>query len=108
MSRFVLHREGRGAYKLEGELTFATAAEVLQRTARLFQEGGRLTFDLRNLERADSAGVALLIEWMRLARKNRVRLCLEHLPDQLENLMRVSGVDALLPSSPGLGQKTAD
>lgn len=104
----MLHREGRGAYKLEGELTFATAAEVLQRTARLFREGGRLTFDLGNLERADSAGVALLIEWLRLARKNQVRLGLEHLPEQLENLARVSGVDALLASSFGPGQKTAD
>ncbi|MDD2767162.1 MAG: STAS domain-containing protein [Methylococcus sp.] len=93
---FALHREAPGRYSVSGEMTYTTAPQALQRTAKLFRQPAPLVFDLHKVLRADSAGIALLIEWVRLARKGGVALSLENLPDQVENLVRVSGTGGLL------------
>lgn len=93
---FALHREAPGRYSVSGEMTYTTAPQALQRTVKLFRQSASLAFDLHQVVRADSAGIALLIEWVRLARKIGVALSLENLPDQVENLVRVSGTGDLL------------
>jgi phospholipid transport system transporter-binding protein len=89
-----------GRFLLAGELSFATAPQALQRTTHLFKRAtGDQVFDLARVERADSAGVALLLEWQRRADQNGVKLCYVNLPEQLQAIMRVAGVDKMLAFS---------
>lgn len=95
LARFRIETEGGGRYRLQGELTFASAGEALKATAGLVRPDADLLFDLRSIGRCDSAGVALLIEWRRRVQPGgRIRYL--HLPASLRAIARVSGVEALL------------
>jgi phospholipid transport system transporter-binding protein len=95
---FRLTDQGGGDYRVEGDLSFATVADASKAMERLFTQGGRFRFDLAGVGRADSAGVALLLEWLRQARDANAALHYVHLPEPLRAIARVSGVEALLMS----------
>lgn len=85
-----------GRFVLDGELSFASAPLALKDTAKLFVSSSDKVFDLGGIVRADSAGVALLLEWRRRAREAGVRLRYVNLPSQLQVIARVAGVDGIL------------
>jgi len=97
--RFGVRRVAAGHYLLSGALSFVNARSALQMLADVVRdERGEVLLDLGDVTRADSAGLALLIESMRLAGRRRdVRLRMSNLPAQVEALAAVSGVDAMLP-----------
>ncbi|MDF9393089.1 MULTISPECIES: STAS domain-containing protein [Methylococcus] len=105
---FALQEDAPGRYSVRGELTFATAPAALKETLPLFRARKNVAIDLGRVERADSAGIALLIEWVRLARKNGASLRLENMPAQVENLVRVSGTGVLLAPCSGTVSQTTD
>jgi phospholipid transport system transporter-binding protein len=85
-------------FGLNGELSFNTAAAVLRAAqTALRDEKGTVEIDLTAIRRVDSAGVALLIELLRFAKQRGIALYFTHIPQQLESLAAVSGVDGLLP-----------
>ena len=97
---FAVTGTGRG-YAFSGELTFATASQALEATRGLFgNEQGMLSFDLAGISSSDSAGVALLIEWLRLAGRTGITLRYARLPENLEAMARVCGVAEILPTLP--------
>jgi phospholipid transport system transporter-binding protein len=98
MNTFRLIDRGDGEYGFAGELTFATVSEALEATAPLFKSEAALRFDLEGVGRADSAGVALLIEWVRRAERTGGTVRYAHLPETLKAIIRVSGVEKLLPA----------
>ena len=51
------------------------------------------TVDLAAVERADSAGLALLVEWLRAARGRGARLRFDNVPAQLRAIAATSGLD---------------
>jgi phospholipid transport system transporter-binding protein len=61
-----LERRDDGSYAVRGELTFATVPGFLTGNGRLLAGGAAVTVDLAGVDRADSAGVALLVEWLSL------------------------------------------
>jgi phospholipid transport system transporter-binding protein len=52
--------------------------------------------DLGGVGRADSAGLALLVEWSRQARRGRTALRFVNVPAQIRSLARVSHLEWLL------------
>jgi phospholipid transport system transporter-binding protein len=82
-----------GTAEVSGELTFATVPTYLQRNGALFAGSGDLVFDLQGVTRADSAGVALLVEWLRLARAAGRTVRYLNMPQQVDALIRVSGLE---------------
>ncbi|MBK8161838.1 MAG: STAS domain-containing protein [Gammaproteobacteria bacterium] len=86
------------ALSVSGELSFATVPALLERGAALLAAGGgRIRLDLGGVTRADSAGLALLVEWLRLARSRRASLEIMNMPEQLRAIARVCGLDGILP-----------
>lgn len=85
-----------GTYCVSGELVFATVGGILQDTRDLFA-GERITFNLAGVERADSAGLALLIEWMREAAQREMKIHFDGIPDQLRAIARASRLEHLIP-----------
>lgn len=96
MSVLRVEPRDEGGYAVSGELTFATVPAAWRETQNLFVDGQSLRFDLTAVERADSAGIALLIEWLRLARRNGARVSYEHMPPQILAIARVTGLEAML------------
>lgn len=87
---------GPGRFRVEGELVFATAADALAQSRTLFRDHAVIELDLSGVTRGDSAGLALLLEWVTWARNNARELQFHHLPEQLLVIAQISEVDDLL------------
>jgi phospholipid transport system transporter-binding protein len=82
-----------------GALTFETVPDLYQNSSSWFEGTGELVFDLAQVERTDSAGLALLIEWLRRAQAANRTLRFANIPTQVQTLIRINGLqDALLGS----------
>lgn len=92
---------GAGQYSVNGELSFATAAGLLDKSTSVFAQSQNLAVDLSGVTYADSAGLALLIEWLRLAKQRGAMLRYSGLPGQLKSLAAISEVESLLENGAG-------
>lgn len=96
MSAFNVERRGEGLYAVSGELTFDTVPAVWQETRDWFTEGGAVVIDLAGVNRADSAGLALLLEWLRGAERRDARVAFEHLPVQIQAMAHLTALESVL------------
>ena len=82
---------------LRGELSFSTVMDLLRDSAALLWRNSSVTLDLAGVTRTDSAGLALLVEWIRIARQRgkTIRFC--NIPEQLMAVAQVAGLGELLP-----------
>jgi phospholipid transport system transporter-binding protein len=83
-------------YRLRGALDFAAVPALLDSGRRLFPERGAVRLDLGNLESANSAGLALLLEWHRELQRSGRKLKLLNVPATLVNIARVSELESIL------------
>jgi phospholipid transport system transporter-binding protein len=82
-----------GTVAITGSLTFQTVPDFLARSAPWFAEkDGPLVFDLAGVTLADSAGVALLLEWSRLARASGRDVRFTNTPLQVRTQLEVNGL----------------
>lgn len=87
-----------GCLRIRGEMSFASVLALLEQTRPLLADGhGRLEIDLAEVSRVDSAGLALMIEWLRQAHHSQRELCFLHLPAQLRAIAEASDLDEILP-----------
>ncbi|HED12067.1 MAG TPA: anti-sigma factor antagonist [Gammaproteobacteria bacterium] len=85
-------------YALSGELNMHNVSQVSQDTMPLITAmSGEVTVNLSKVVRADSAGLALLIDWLRIARRRGFTLHFEQLPEQLMQIARVCELHSVLP-----------
>ncbi|HEY0720371.1 MAG TPA: STAS domain-containing protein [Gammaproteobacteria bacterium] len=100
MNQAHIERSSDGSLQVSGELTFATVTALNGKAAALFaQPSGELVIDLAGVSRADSAGLALLIEWLRQAGHQGATLRFSHMPAQLHSIAAASYLDTVLPVS---------
>lgn len=93
-------KEGEpGCYRLLGEISFATVGAFEKRMDPKLFAHSVITIDLAGVSRADSAGLALLLAWVKIARSQKAKLSLENFPEPLLAIARVGGVEDLLPIS---------
>lgn len=82
-----------GRYEIRGQLTFQTVPQYYVRSVKMFQEGrGPVTVDLAGVTLADSAGIALLVEWQEQARTAQRSLRFANIPEQVQKIIHVSGL----------------
>jgi phospholipid transport system transporter-binding protein len=94
-----------GQFQLSGALTVATVTALRARALPEFAAAGKvLSVDLGGVTQVDSAGLALLIDWLAWAAGQRRSLRFGGVPRALRSLARLSEVEDLLqtpaPSSP--------
>jgi phospholipid transport system transporter-binding protein len=85
--------EGDGHFTIDGDLTFATIAKDTLKSLAFLASAKSVTLDLSRVGNTDSAGLALMIEWIRHARSHRTQLSFSKIPQQLLNLAKLSGLD---------------
>ena len=84
---------------LKGELSFQTIPAVLVESAAYASRTDlpeRLTIDFSEITGVDSAAVALLLEWRRLAQQRGKTLSFSNLPANLLALAELYGVAELI------------
>jgi phospholipid transport system transporter-binding protein len=88
---------GLGAFALSGELDHTNAAQLLLQGERDFAGLPTVAIDLAGVTQADSAGLALLIEWVAVCRGAGRDLRFRSVPSQLIAIARLAGVEEILP-----------
>jgi phospholipid transport system transporter-binding protein len=100
-------RDGNATFEmLEGErsrvvgsLEFATVAKLLPLGTAAIESGHAAIIDLAGVTDSDSSGLALLIEWLSVAKEARRSLRYEKMPAQLHQLAGLSEVEGLFTSA---------
>jgi phospholipid transport system transporter-binding protein len=82
--------------RVVGLLEFATVAALLPLGSAAICEGRAPVIDLAAVTGSDSAGLALLIEWLSVAKAAGRALSYENIPSQLHQLARLSDLDSLI------------
>lgn len=85
-------------WRLEGALTMRTAPALLER-GRQQAASGDLRIDFSAVTEADSAALALLLDWLRVAGAAGHRIVTSAMPAGLQTLAALYDLDTLLPES---------
>jgi phospholipid transport system transporter-binding protein len=99
-SKAKLDALGGGRFRVSGVLDASTAGEVLRQSEQRFTDSERLDVDLGGVAESDSAGLALLIEWVRWARQHKQEIRFANVPAQINALAKISEVEDLLLQAP--------
>lgn len=94
-----LEKTSDGHYQLKGQLNFVSVPLLWsQNRTDLFDDSSTsIEIDLSRLDRSDSSGLALLVEWYRSAEQRNKTISFVNLPAQMLDIARVSGLDEILP-----------
>ena len=96
MSKFELNDLGEGHFALSGEMTFETAERILLASEEPFEQHTRIEVDLSGVTRADSAGLALLLEWITWANHTVREIRFLSMPERILAIARTTEVEQLL------------
>jgi phospholipid transport system transporter-binding protein len=101
LARVSISEPTSGRVVVTGELTFATAREARQVGLLVLESSRaeRLLVDCAAVTRADSAGLAVLLDWLAWGRRRSRPLALQNLPASLITIARISEVDGLLTAT---------
>jgi len=96
MTSYELTRAGNGDYQIIGPMGFETAGGLLRDSTRAFHGQPKVRIDLGGVTDVDSAGLALMLKWISLARHAGHEISFINIPQKLLSIARISDVDELL------------
>lgn len=96
MSQFALEDKGEGRFLLSGDMTFRTAGKILRASEELFEQHTRIEVDLSGVSKTDSAGLALLLEWITWANHTVREIRFVGMPERIDAIAKTTEVDHLL------------
>jgi phospholipid transport system transporter-binding protein len=96
MNEFTLEDLGDGRFALRGEMTFDTAEQILRASEEPFEEHTQLEIDLSEVTDSDSAGLALLLEWVTWANHSVREIRFIGVPERVLAIARTTEVEPLL------------
>ena len=96
MSSFQLNKTGDKRFALEGTMSFDTAGRILTASEAAFGSYDSIEIDLSAVNDADSAGLALLLEWKARAQKNAGKISFIGVPDALLAIAQTTDVSELI------------
>ena len=91
----MIRRDGRRIV-VSGPVTLANVGKLLEEGRQHFAEGAGVV-DLGEVTELDSALLALSLAWLREARAAKRELTFTNLPEALQTISRLYGVENLLP-----------
>lgn len=87
------------AVSLFGHLNFSNAMQVYKESIPAFSGAGEVVkIDFSGLQSSNSVVLAAIVNWIRLAKKNRKKIHIENVSEETLSLARASGLEALVRS----------
>lgn len=96
MTGFSIAAAGPGRLEASGAMSYPSAAMALRAGVALIPSAGQCTIDLSRVTETDSAGLAVLVEWLATARSRGTTVRYEGIPAQILAVARISDLDDLL------------
>jgi len=82
---------------INGAVTFANVVQLWHESSALVAVAEVVKIDLGKVSYSDSSILALISSWMRLTRQQNKQIFLYNVSSQLKDIIRVSGLDTILP-----------
>ena len=96
MADFKLQDLGDGKFSIAGAMSFDTAEQLLRKSETLFEPHNRLELDLSGVTDTDSAGLALLLEWVTWANHTVREIRFTGMPEKIMAIASTTEVEGLL------------
>ena len=96
MTDYTLEDRGGGKFALSGRMSFDTAGRILNESEDMFEEHTMIEVDLSGIEHTDSAGLALILEWITWANHTVREIRFLYMPAKLDAIAKTTEVDNLL------------
>lgn len=90
---------GNNNWQLSGDLIFGTVAGLVSAPDFDAQRSGIIRVDLAGVTRAESVGLALLLEWQRVAEERGTSIAYVNMPVQMQSMASVCGLEEILQSA---------
>ena len=87
---------GEGNFIIRGAVNFESIQSLNQHASELFPRFKRIVVDLSGVTYVNSAGLALLLEWKRMAAADNKTMELRAVPQKLLNIARMSELEDIL------------
>ncbi len=81
---------------ITGDINFSNVMSLYAESLRLLSSKQQFSFDFSGVKASNSAGLALMIEWMRLAQAKKLKASFKNIPPNLLSIAKAAGLDALL------------
>lgn len=96
MSEYTLQDLGDGQFSLSGRMKFDTAGAILRESEEMFEAHTLIEMDLSGVTETDSAGLALMLEWITWANHTVREIRFHGTPDKIDAIAKTTEVDHLL------------
>ena len=93
-----LQESSPGQFAARGALTFATARRARESALAAFGSAGSraIEVDCSGITSSDSAGMAVLLDWLAIAKRSGHSMHFSSLPEQVQAIARISDALELL------------
>lgn len=81
---------------VKGQLCFANVMSVYQQSLALLDQCPEWVFDFAGVTESDSAGLALIIEWIKLAKRKNRSVRFNTISQDLMSIARASGLASVI------------
>ncbi len=98
MNQFHIEQTSLGSYRLNGELNFKTINQKTLKKFTFLSQQQPVELDFSSIQSADSAGLALIIELIKISQHKGIELTLHNLPKQIINLSKLCDFEELIIS----------
>lgn len=96
MDAFAIETAGGNRLRVSGELGYGTAAAALRAGVAQLASRNEWIVDLGSVTSGDSAGLAVLVEWLSVVRTRGGAVRYENVPAQMRAIARISDLEDLL------------
>lgn len=91
-----IEETGYGSWMLTGDLSFSTVPDLMKGMDMQSADRDRISIDLAGVTRSDSAGLALLVEWLRESERLGKSITFLNMPAQMQSIARICGLGEIL------------
>lgn len=81
--------------KISGDITLHNAMDLYRNSLSYFKQQANYAFDFSGLHSADSALIALMVEWLRLAASHGKKASFANIPSHLESMIQAANMENL-------------
>jgi len=82
--------------QMSGELDFWNVMSIYKKSLSLLEASPELHFDFSRLKASDSAGLALIVEWIKLGKQLNKPVRFTHLSEDMMSIAKAAGIDGML------------
>jgi phospholipid transport system transporter-binding protein len=97
MKEIALIEERNNILYVKGELHFINVEQIWHESLKWLNQYDHLQFDFSEVGASDSAGLALMLEWIKYAKLQGKNVSFSHVPNQLKSIIEISALEKFIP-----------